>query len=219
MTTATSAATPTSSASSMSGMGMGMGPGSSCKISVSWLKLDIGCSADADLALKMLWNWYTIDACFLSKTWHVRSTGAFAGSCIGVIFLVISLELLRRVQREFDRYLIRRDDALFSRHDSSEGEDGNSDGRPGKANPSISIRSAGDFDHKAHLKLWQHLVRSFLYMMQFAVGYLVMLLAMYYNGTPPQSVALAACLRSPRSAPAPSAAALSQHLSWLVWFH
>lgn len=135
----------------------------------------------------MLWNWYTIDACFLSETWHVRSTGAFAGSCIGVIFLVVSLELLRRVQRDFDRYLIRRNDAPFSRHDASEGEDGNSDRRP---KPSISILSAGNLDYKAQLKLWQHAVRSFLYMMQFAVGYFVMLLAMYYNGTPPSSLPL-----------------------------
>lgn len=134
----------------------------------------------------MLWNWYTIDACFLSKTWHVRSTGAFAGSCIGVIFLVMSLEFLRRVQREFDRYLVRRNVASVSRHDSSEGEDGDSDRRHGKADPSIGIRPAGNVDGKAQLKLWQHAVRSFLYMMQFAVGYFVMLLVMYYNGMPPQ---------------------------------
>lgn len=132
----------------------------------------------------MLWNWYTIDACFLAETWHVRSNGAFAGSCIGVIFLVVSLELLRRAQREFDRYLIRRNVTLIPRHDISEGEDGDSDGRHGKASTSINIGRAGNLDHKAQLKLWQHGVRSLLYMVQFAVGYLVMLLAMYYNGPP-----------------------------------
>ena len=34
----------------------------------------------------------------------------------------------------------------------------------------------------AQLRLWQHVIRSFLYMMQFAVGYFIMLLAMYFNG-------------------------------------
>lgn len=134
----------------------------------------------------MLWNWYTIDACFLAETWHIRSNGAFVGSCIAVIFLVVSLELLRRAQREFDRYLVRHNVNPIPRHDDSEGEDGDSDRRQGKANTAISIQRAGNFESKAQLKLWQHAVRSFLYMLQFAVGYLVMLLAMYYNGTPLQ---------------------------------
>ena len=102
----------------------------------------------------------------------------------------MSLEFLRRGQREFDRYLVRRNVAPYSRHDTSDGEDGDSDGREGKANPSISIRPAGNVDYKAQLKLWQHAVRSLLYMLQFAVGYFVMLLAMYYNGTPPPPLLL-----------------------------
>lgn len=36
---------------------------------------------------------------FLAESWHVTSKGMFAGSCIGVICLVISLEFLRRIQR------------------------------------------------------------------------------------------------------------------------
>ncbi|KAJ5095708.1 hypothetical protein NUU61_005064 [Penicillium alfredii] len=88
---------PTSTASSamhtgMSGMDMGgmdMGGGSSCQIS-------------------MLWNWNTIDACFLSTSWHIRSRGMFAGSCIGVICLVLCLEFLRRVSREYDAFIVRR---------------------------------------------------------------------------------------------------------------
>lgn len=76
----------------------------------------------------MLWNWNTIDACkltsylttkyvqcankvkkgFLSKSWHITSRGMFAGSCIGVICLVLCLEFLRRVGREYDAFIIRR---------------------------------------------------------------------------------------------------------------
>lgn len=59
----------------------------------------------------MLWNWYTADACFLSSTWHITSRGMFAGSCIGVILLVLSLEFLRRLGKEYDRLLVRKHQA------------------------------------------------------------------------------------------------------------
>ena len=131
----------------------------------------------------MLWNWYTIDSCFLARSWHVRSSGAFAGSCIGVILLVISLELLRRAQREFDRYLrhsLPRSDSETG-SGSSSGESGSAKGSSSKVagfriSPLLATAAPGK------LKLWQQTVRSLLYMVQFAVGYFIMLLAMYYNG-------------------------------------
>ena len=57
---------------------------------------------------QMLWNWNTVDACFISSTWRITSDGMFAGSCIGVICLVMCLEALRRLQREYDAYLVRQ---------------------------------------------------------------------------------------------------------------
>jgi len=33
----------------------------------------------------MLWNWYSLDACFLSHAWQITSHAAFAATCIGVI--------------------------------------------------------------------------------------------------------------------------------------
>lgn len=54
----------------------------------------------------MLWNWNTVDACFISDTWHVRSKGGFAGSCIGVVCLVILLEGLKFLQRKHDRSIV-----------------------------------------------------------------------------------------------------------------
>lgn len=44
---------------------------------------------------------------FLSSTWHIPSHGVFAGSCVGVICLVICLEFLRRLGKEYDCYLVR----------------------------------------------------------------------------------------------------------------
>ncbi|GAA5920852.1 hypothetical protein JCM1841_002352, partial [Sporobolomyces salmonicolor] len=53
-----------------SGMSMGSGSGNSS-------------TTDAACKISMMWNWYTIDACFLSKEWHIRSAGGYAGSIIG----------------------------------------------------------------------------------------------------------------------------------------
>src|ERR1700679_2420036 len=97
-TMAMPAAATTSSANSSMGDMSGMGD--SCKIN-------------------MLWNWYTIDACFLSSSWHITSHGMLAGSCIGVICLVLLLEFLRRSVKEYDRFLVRQHIAKFHESYSS----------------------------------------------------------------------------------------------------
>jgi copper transporter 1 len=131
----------------------------------------------------MLWNWYTVDACFIARSWQISSSGMFAGSCIGVIFLVISLELLRRSQREFDRYLRRSappSTGGVSRIGSDSVESVPSKGSQGTM---LGRPVGGTTSAHAPLKLWQQAFRSLLYMLQFAVGYFVMLMAMYYNGS------------------------------------
>ncbi|KAI6360461.1 hypothetical protein MCOR25_006747 [Pyricularia grisea] len=105
-----------------------------------------------DCKISMLWNWHTIDACFISTDWRITSTATFAGSCIGVILLVVCLEALRRSVKEFDRLLARR-------HAAS----------PDAARP---------FRPSA----LQQGVRAALHTAQFAMAYFIMLLAMYYNG-------------------------------------
>ncbi|KAL8634342.1 MAG: hypothetical protein Q9228_008064 [Teloschistes exilis] len=55
----------------------------------------------------MLWNWYTVDACFLSTSWHVTTNGMFAGTVIGIFCLTCAIELVRRIARDYDRRLIR----------------------------------------------------------------------------------------------------------------
>lgn len=63
--------------------------------------------------VSMLWNWYTVDACFLSSSWHVTSKAQFAGSVIGICLLVMAIEGVRRLGREYDRRLLRaRNDAV-----------------------------------------------------------------------------------------------------------
>ncbi|CRL17146.1 Ctr copper transporter [Penicillium camemberti] len=216
-TSTASAATASSTAMDMSGMDMG----GSCKIS-------------------MLWNWYTVDACFLAESWHVKSRGMFAGSCIGVICLVLSLELLRRLGREYDSFIVRRarlrrlymSDSPTAQSISNvplrseENATKPSDNCCGNADPDATFSSAeddiitpvsGTSQNGASKKqasvsaaatqgnvtrdvgiqrierqeavlapyrpsLVEHTVRSLLHMTQFAVAYIIMLLAMYFNG-------------------------------------
>lgn len=55
----------------------------------------------------MLWNWNTIGACFITPEWQIATRGGMIGTCFGVVFLVVALELLRRTAKEFDRWIIR----------------------------------------------------------------------------------------------------------------
>ena len=52
----------------------------------------------------------------------------------------------------------------------------------GKLDSTSTVRSVGSHDYGARLQIWEQAARSLLYMLQFGVGYFVMLLAMYYNG-------------------------------------
>ncbi|ODA84123.1 hypothetical protein RJ55_02641 [Drechmeria coniospora] len=126
---------------------MGGGHGAKCKIS-------------------MLWNWHTVDACFLSSSWHIRNEAMFAATCIGVVVLVVVVEFSRRLGKEYDRFLTRQ----FQREAS---------------------RRRGDLDVGDGLGLdvgtfrasvLQQLLRSLLHAVTFAGAYMVMLLAMYFNG-------------------------------------
>ncbi|EEP79885.1 conserved hypothetical protein [Uncinocarpus reesii 1704] len=51
---------------------------------------------------------------FIADTWKITSKGMFAGSCVGVVLLVMALEFLRRLGHEYDRYLAGQP-TLFSR--------------------------------------------------------------------------------------------------------
>ncbi|KAI1086975.1 Ctr copper transporter family-domain-containing protein [Rostrohypoxylon terebratum] len=160
-TATATAAAATSTAASMDMSSMSMGDSSSCKIS-------------------MLWNWYTVDSCFLASTWHVRSSGMFAGSCIGVILLTMSLEFLRRTVKEYDRYLIRKhNSALIAATITTSSKDSDSKDAGASAAPiNPTARNSGGF----RPTILEQAIRALLHMVQFAVAYFIMLLAMYFNG-------------------------------------
>jgi len=133
----------------------------------------------------MLWNWNTVDSCFISRSWHITSKGMFAGSCIGVILLVIALEFLRRAGKEYDRYIVSqhvKSLAAAGVTTSSASSDNGTSKTPAAAATSSSAACAPTTASKFRPSILQQAVRALLHMLAFAVAYFVMLLAMYYNG-------------------------------------
>lgn len=83
--------------------------------------------------ISMLWNWYTIDTCFIARSWRNDTRGKFAGSCIGCFLLVFIAQWLNRVSRQFDmelakrrklKYLAKRRDESLSSSPQSSLDDG-----------------------------------------------------------------------------------------------
>ncbi|OTA01077.1 copper transporter Ctr [Trichoderma parareesei] len=129
---------------------MGDGGSQSCKIS-------------------MLWNWYTVDACFLSSSWQIRNRGMFAASCIGIVLLVASVELMRRIGPEYDNSIVRqwhRQAAMAS-------------DRAGGRTQGSAIYCEKILFRATPL---QQLVRAIIHAATFGAAYIIMLLAMYFNG-------------------------------------
>ncbi len=121
----------------------------------------------------------------------------FAGSCIGVIFLVCALEFLRRLGREYDRYIAQQVAYLKHAAPVSESRDANEDSiakadatAHADERSSSGSRDNGDnsllSDRKRPTQfrptLLQQSLRAALHMLQFGLAYFIMLLAMYYNG-------------------------------------
>ncbi|KAI1643533.1 Ctr copper transporter family-domain-containing protein [Daldinia loculata] len=129
--------------------------------------------------ISMLWNWYTIDSCFLARSWHNTTPGMFAGSCIGVVLFTMTLELLRRTAKEYDRYLVRKHASAATAASMVPPKDSNNETT--MASPTSTRQGAlqaSGFRPTA----WEQAIRALLHMVQFAVAYFVMLLAMYFNG-------------------------------------
>ncbi|KAJ0303838.1 hypothetical protein COL5a_007319 [Colletotrichum fioriniae] len=153
-----SMAATTSTKAAMSGMGGGTG----CKIS-------------------MLWNWNVKDSCFISSQWKITSNGMFAGSCIGVILLVMVLEALRRATKEYDRYLIKAHKLQYANAGAVSPSSASADDH-GKGPSGSAAAIAANVVPPFRPNVLQQAVRALIHMCQFAVAYFVMLLAMYYNG-------------------------------------
>ncbi|KAF6781661.1 high affinity copper transporter [Colletotrichum sojae] len=136
--------------------------------------MDHGTAEMADCKVSMLWNWYTIDACFLSNSWQIRNRGMMAASCIGVVLLVVALEVLRTLGKKYDDLCLsqmrRRGTALLSAAGLDDSKA--SCARPASAQRKMVLR----------VSPLQQVLRSIIHAVTFGVAYVVMLLAMYFNG-------------------------------------
>ncbi|THX27115.1 Ctr-domain-containing protein [Aureobasidium pullulans] len=111
----------------------------------------------------------------------------FAGSCIGVILLVMVLELLRRLAREHDRMILAHHRRLVA--STTNENPANECACPTTVSTSKAASTATASALATGIKtrafkptLPQQMVRALLHCLQFAVAYFIMLLAMYYNG-------------------------------------
>ena len=120
----------------------------------------------------------------------------FAASCIGVIGLVIILEFLRHLQRRYDRHIFARaqqssiiESKAGNKRSSSEihasnKDSANFDSPPNSAVPLLNEWRMGPSPGRPSFipSVPQQVVRAAIYTLQFVVAYMIMLLAMYYNG-------------------------------------
>lgn len=159
----------------------------------------------------MLWNWYTIDSCFLSESWHIASNGAFAASCIGTILLVMTMEALRRLGKEYDDWVLRGFQAQAAAVNSAaaaaaaaaasstvtqttttttvtslpikNGSSGGGGGRGLLRTTNAMMATEGGLRTVVfRASPLQQLIRSFIHAISLGLAYIVMLLVMSFNG-------------------------------------
>ena len=123
----------------------------------------------------MLWNWNTIDSCFISSSWHVTSTAMFAGSCIGTVLLVVTLELLRRAVKEYDAFLVRQRRTRLAHSAITTASSGAQPKTVASPSSEELVHGAAPDEQSFRPNVFQQAVRAFLHMLQFAVAYFVML--------------------------------------------
>ncbi|KAI1402475.1 copper transport protein ctr4 [Hypoxylon fuscum] len=133
--------------------------------------MDSGSNATCEHA--MTWNWNTVGTCFLSETWYIENDGAFAASCIGVFLLVICLEFFRRLGKEYDSLILRQ----FQQHIAAQARASKLDGSccsdASEPSPQVVTFRATPL---------QQLIRSIIHAAAFGIAYILMLIAMAFNG-------------------------------------
>jgi copper transporter 1 len=129
------------------------------------------------LTSQMLWNWETIDNCLISSQWRITSNAQFAGSCIGIILMAMSLQLLRRLTKEYDARILRDHQRKMENCKPQESKESDLTRRSGS---SFSVKM-NQLMHSGHdpgrfrPNPIQQLVRALLHMSQFMVAYFIML--------------------------------------------
>ncbi|KAH6854681.1 putative high affinity copper protein [Chaetomium sp. MPI-CAGE-AT-0009] len=143
-------------------------------------------SAGPECKISMLWNWYTIDACFLTSSWQIASHGAFAATCLGVILMVVVLEGLRRLGKEYDEHIQRDFAARVALITNVPAAAAPADAAGSSCPAAVPGRTAEEAQAPRTVTFrvspLQQFVRALIHAATFGLAYIVMLLAMYYNG-------------------------------------
>lgn len=136
--------------------------------------------------IQMLWNWDTIDTCFLTETWHIFTKGQFAGTCIAVFLMVVTLELLRRLQRNYERKLVldwaaKQNSNGVTTPNVEQEQEGK--GEAGAMVAAVELTGRNGImgwlkPFKFSPTVGQQLVRTAMHTAQFMLAYIIMLLAM-----------------------------------------
>lgn len=165
--------------------------------------MDMGGEGSNACKISMLWNWYTIDACFLAEGWHIRNNGMFAATCIGVALMTLCLEALRRAGREYDVIIAKQWQAhartitkrisldnnslespnlptLTQKADSDEIASSSGSAHQTQSLPNIKSQYPSSIAFRA--TPLQQLIRAILHAATFGLAYILMLLVMYFNG-------------------------------------
>ncbi|KAI0476305.1 putative high affinity copper protein [Xylariaceae sp. FL0804] len=148
------------------------------------MDMDMGSSG---CTTAMLWNWNTVDTCFLAESWQISSDGAMAATCIGVLLLVVCLEFLRRLGREYDALILRR----FQQHVAAESAAAATQlSKPGGdtcCTETTPLGGEAPLPRRQTTATFratplQQLVRAVLHAAAFGLAYVIMLIAMSFNG-------------------------------------
>jgi len=148
--------------------------------------MDHSAAASGECQVSMLWNWNTIDSCFLTESWHIRTQAQFVGSCIGVALLVVVFEGLRRLEREYSRWLARRQTVAISQgaccpcdvEDEAPKccKSAGSRSSEGSLPRPTTVRAPTRLELGGH-----HVVRSLGHAVLFLLAYILMLLGMSFS--------------------------------------
>lgn len=122
----------------------------------------------------MLWNWNTVDACFVASSWRIENAGMMVATCIGIILLAVLVEFARRIGKEYDAFLTRQ----FQRQASHQARSGSLSVIPGTCSTESVTSSTLTF----RASLLQQLLRALVHAVTFGGAYVTMLLVMYCNG-------------------------------------
>ncbi|KAF8984724.1 hypothetical protein BGZ46_007204 [Entomortierella lignicola] len=128
----------------------------------------------ATCKMNMLFNWDTENLCIIFESWNINSPSALVFSCLFIIGLAASYELLRSQSRSYEERLIEGARKRQGGESTSHTVGGNN---AEDEIPLLPSRS-GAF----RVSNQQQLTRALFYTAQVFLGYFLMLIFMTYNG-------------------------------------